>query len=99
MGDEYAEAIEASAHYRAMADGIRSLASSAGSAEARSQLAALATEYALLARFAESESRARGPHRRARPGGSRRNRGYWINWGASSKRKNPVRNPAKNLPP
>ena len=67
MGDETSEVVDRRAeHYRALARAIFSLVSSAKSAEARDELETLATDYELLATFAESQRRGRIQRSKAR---------------------------------
>ena len=77
MGDENSEAADVAERYRALARAIFSLVSSAKSGEARQKLRVLATDYVLLASYAEFQSRARPPSRTAFPAG-RQTPGYWL---------------------
>jgi hypothetical protein len=77
MGDETSEAANGPEHYRALARAILALVSSAKSGEARRELKVLATDYELLASYAEFQSRARPPSRQAFPA-RRQTPGYWL---------------------
>ena len=77
MGDENSEAAHGPEHYRALARAIFCLVSSAKSGEARRQLRVLATDYALLASYAEFQGRARPPDRTAFPARPQ-SPGYWL---------------------
>ena len=56
MGDEFAALADRAEHYRQLASIIRARAGSMKSAAVRAELAALATDYELLAKYAQSLS-------------------------------------------
>jgi len=79
MADETSEVVDRRAeHYRALARAIFSLVSSAKSAEARDELEALATDYELLASFAQSQRRGRIQRGKALTPRVREPPGYWL---------------------
>jgi hypothetical protein len=78
MGDANSQAVDRAEHYRALARAIASLVSSAKSVEARRELEVLATDYDLLASYAELQSRARPASRKALAAGRRQTTGYWL---------------------
>jgi hypothetical protein len=77
MSDENSETVDRAELYRALARAISSLVSSAKSGEARHELKVLATDYELLASYAEFQSRARPAGKKAFPA-RRQTPGYWL---------------------